>query len=267
MEEQNILIEEMKQLGLNQYEAKAYLTLLEEYPVNGYTLSKYSGVPRSRIYEVLEGLIKKQIVFERKNSSGITYYPLEPDLLIKKLKKNYKNIIDYVQKETTNIFTRRKNQFDSKIISGKKNIFEFIKLLIDNTKSRIDISIWEDEYNDIEDSLNLALDRGVKIKGIYFGNNNKLKDVISHRRLETYLNEKKERYIIIVFDQKEAVTGIISRGEDSQVTWTNDFGIIDITEDYIVHDLIINEYSLSLSPDEQAKYEIAADNVRKSFYK
>lgn len=266
MDKQIILIEEMKQLGLNQYEAKAYLNLLEEWPVNGYTLSKNSGVPRSRIYEVLNSLIKKQLVFEKNTDSGNIYYPLEPNLLIKKLKKNYENIIEHVGKETTELYTRKKEQFESKVISGRKNIFDFIELLIENAESRIDISIWEEEYSDLEDSFKSAINRGLKVKGIYFGYDNKFSDVLTHRRLETYLEEKKERYIILIFDQKEAVTGIISRGEESQVTWTDDYGVIDIMEDYIVHDLMINEYSSSLSENERKKYEAATDNVRKKFF-
>lgn len=266
MDNQLILIEEMKQLGLNQYEAKAYLKLLEEWPVNGYTLSKNSGVPRSRIYEVLNGLIKKQLVFEKNIENGMIYYPLEPDLLVKKLKKNYENIIDHVEKETTQLFVKSKEQYESKVITGRKNIFDFIEILLDKAHKRIDISIWEEEYADLEQSFEDAIKRGVKIKGIYFGYDNKLKDVLTHRRLETYLEEKEERYIILIIDQREAVTGIISRDEESQVTWTNDYGVIDIMEDYIVHDLMINEYSRSLSENERRKYEIATDKVRKKFF-
>ena len=267
MDNQVILIEEMKQLGLNQYEAKAYLNLLEEWPINGYTLSKNSGVPRSRIYEVLSSLIKKQLAFEKNTDGGMIYYPLEPDLLIKKLKKNYESIIEHVEKETTQRFVKSKEQYDSKVISGRQNIFNFIDLLIDKAQKRIDISIWQEEYSDLEQSFENAIERGVKIKGIYFGYANKFKDVLTHRRLDTYLEEKDERYIILIIDQCEAVTGIISREENSQVTWTNDYGAIDIMEDYIVHDLMINEYSSSLSDDERIKYEAATDKVRKKYFK
>lgn len=266
MDEQLILIEDMKQLGLNQYEAKAYLSLLEEWPVNGYTLSKNSGVPRSRIYEVLNSLTKKQFVLEKTIENGTVYYPLEPDMLVKKLKKNYESIIKHVEKETTQLFVKSKVKNESKVITGRNNIFEFIGLLLEKAKERIDVSIWQEEYKDLEKYFENALNQGIKIKGVFFGYDNKFSDVQTHRRLETYLDEKDERYIIIIIDRKEAITGIISRGEESQVTWTNDYGVIDIMEDYIVHDLMINIYSESLSEDEREKYESAMDKVRKDFF-
>lgn len=266
MDNQLILIEEMKQLGLNQYEAKAYLKLLEKWPVNGYTLSKNSGVPRSRVYEVLDGLTKKQLVFEKSTENGTIYYPLEPDLLVKKLKKNYQSIIEHVKEETTQLFVKSKEQYESKVITGRRNICDFIGLLLEKASQRIDISIWQEEYRDLEEFFDEAISRGIKVKGVFFGYDNKLKNVLIHRRLETYLEEKDERYIIIIIDQKEAIAGIISRGEESQVTWTNDFGAIDVMEDYIVHDLMINVYSSMLSDEERKKYEAAMDQVRKDFF-
>jgi len=67
------IIENMKKLGFSEYESRVYLSLLTHYPVNGYTLSKNSGIPRSRIYEVLESLKAKQVVFEknRKRNNSI----------------------------------------------------------------------------------------------------------------------------------------------------------------------------------------------------
>ncbi|BES65721.1 TrmB family transcriptional regulator [Gottschalkiaceae bacterium SANA] len=266
MENQLILLEEMRQLGLNKYEAKAYLKLLEDWPLNGYALSKNSGVPRSRIYEVLESLTKKQLVFEKTIENGVVYYPLEPELLVKKIKRNYESMIRHVEQETTQLFVKSKVKNESKVITGRRNIFEFIGLLLEKAQRRIDVSIWQEEYQDLAIPFKESINRGVQVKGIYFGHDNQFEDVLTHRRLMTYLEEKAERYIIIIIDQKEAVTGIISRGEESQVTWTNDYGVIDIMEDYIVHDLMINVYSEKLTKEDQEKYEQEMDQVRKKFY-
>src|SRR5437764_10192767 len=52
-------IEQLKQIGLNKYEAEAYYTLLAEGPLTGYELGKRSQVPLSRSYEILERLTQK----------------------------------------------------------------------------------------------------------------------------------------------------------------------------------------------------------------
>ena len=62
MDQTSLILKDMKQLGFSEYECKAYLTLLEQFPLTGYSLSKKSGIPRSRIYDVLESLAGKQMV-------------------------------------------------------------------------------------------------------------------------------------------------------------------------------------------------------------
>ena len=266
MENITILVEEMKKLGFSQYEAKAYLSLLQNWPCNGYVLGKESGVPRSKIYEVTSSLVKKQIIFEKKLEKGSVFIPLEPENLVSNIKASYNNIIDHVEKETTTLFSNKKNKFESKVICGRTNIFNFMTKMIKKAESRIDVSIWEEEYLDLSSIFEHSISRGVKVKGVYFGYNNKFAQVLTHRKIDAYLKEKSQRYIILVVDNKEAVTGIVSRGEESQVTWTNDPGVIDIVEDYIVHDLMINMFSGELQEDERVVFENKMEEVRKNFF-
>jgi len=53
---------ELKELGLGEYEQKAYITLLKKGSLNGRELSKKSGVPQSKIYESLYKLADKGFV-------------------------------------------------------------------------------------------------------------------------------------------------------------------------------------------------------------
>ena len=76
MDHELLIMNNMKRLGFSEYECKAYLKLLEDFPINGYTLSKNSGIPRSRIYEVLKNLIDKQMVFEQAEEKNKLYYPV-----------------------------------------------------------------------------------------------------------------------------------------------------------------------------------------------
>lgn len=53
------IFDTLKNLHFTEYEAKAYLSLLEESPLTGYAVAKNSGVPRSKIYEVLDNLVMR----------------------------------------------------------------------------------------------------------------------------------------------------------------------------------------------------------------
>ncbi|GMQ55864.1 TrmB family transcriptional regulator [Vallitalea sediminicola] len=266
MDKKISIIEDMKKLGLSEYEVKAYLNLLEEYPVNGYVLSKNSGIPRSRIYEVLDNLKNKQIVFEQVDNNTTQYYPLEPKLLIGKLKNNFDDILNNVDEYTKKVYYEQQNDNKLIVIKGRDKIIDFVNTLISQADKRIAVSIWEEEINDIRAMLDDAIKRGVTLKGIYFGKNNSYKDIVSHRRIERYLSEKSERYMIVIIDGIQVVSGIISRGEDSQVTWTKDAGFVDMSEDYIAHDLMVNLYSEKLDDDQREEFEAYSDEVRKDYY-
>src|SRR3974377_606973 len=68
-------------LGFTEYEAKAFLALLQESPLTGYAIARISGVPRSKIYEVLGGLVDRGDVLVS-NGEPIQYAPKPPDELI-----------------------------------------------------------------------------------------------------------------------------------------------------------------------------------------
>lgn len=53
------VIESLQQVGLTQYEAEAYHTLLLEGPLTGYQLGKRSRVPLPRSYDVLQRLSER----------------------------------------------------------------------------------------------------------------------------------------------------------------------------------------------------------------
>jgi len=55
-------MKELRKAGLTEYEEKAYLALLELGIAGGGDISKKSGVPKTRIYDVLKDLSEKRLV-------------------------------------------------------------------------------------------------------------------------------------------------------------------------------------------------------------
>ena len=233
---------------------------------SGYTLSKNSGIPRSRIYEVLKSLIDKQLVLEQEEEKNKVYYPVDPESFINRQKSRYNEILDTISRYTSRLYTEQKQDDRLVVIRGRRNIIGFLKSLIKGAEKRIALSIWDEEIKDLVGELEKAKARGVVLRGIYFGESNPFDDLVPHRRIKRYIAEKKERYISIIIDGEHTISGIVSRGEESKATWTQDEGFIEISEDYIAHDLLVNLYSASLDFESYKVFEEFVDNVHNSYF-
>ncbi len=266
MDQALAIMNDMKTLGFSEYECRAYLALLEEYPLNGYAISKNSGIPRSRIYEVLKNLITKQMVFEQAEEKNKLYYPMEPDIFIKKLKENYETVFNNISQYAGKLYKEKKQDDKLVVIKGRFNIISFLNVLIKGAEKRIAMSIWDEEIRELMPELGKALERGVMLRGIYFGESNPYNTLVTHRRIKRYMAEKQQRYVSIIIDGAHAISGVVSRGEDSKVTWTRDEGFIEISEDYIAHDLVVNLYSASLDENAYKMYEEFADSVHNQYF-
>ena len=78
----NTIPERLAHIGFSKYEAKAYVSLLSKNPVSAYELAKASGIPTSKIYEVLSRLSEKRAVSTLGDEGTKKYIPVEPDEFI-----------------------------------------------------------------------------------------------------------------------------------------------------------------------------------------
>ena len=73
--DENIAI--LKGLWLTMYEAQAYVTLTSLISSTANEVSEKSGIPRSKIYDVLKGLIKKNFI-DVEDGRPLTYNVKSP---------------------------------------------------------------------------------------------------------------------------------------------------------------------------------------------
>lgn len=72
--------------GLNIYETKVWLALLSKGVATAGEIAEMSGVPRSRTYDVLEGLEKNGFAMQ-KIGKPVKYFAVRPTSVIERLKK------------------------------------------------------------------------------------------------------------------------------------------------------------------------------------
>jgi len=90
------VVEKLQRIGLTEYEAKAYLSLLKDHLNSATKLSEKSGVPRTKIYSVLESLERKGWILIY---SGIPllFKAVDPRDVFKKVKKDYEEFLGAIQ--------------------------------------------------------------------------------------------------------------------------------------------------------------------------
>lgn len=83
-------VEHLVELGFSQYEARAYVGLLEaSEPVTGYALSNLTGVPQPKVYETLRRLARKGVAVML-NGEPARFVALPPSQLLAQLDAGFR---------------------------------------------------------------------------------------------------------------------------------------------------------------------------------
>jgi sugar-specific transcriptional regulator TrmB len=244
----------LEQLGLTQYEAKVYLALLSEHPATAYTISRRSGVPHSRVYEVARRLMAKGYVVCQ-NTNPDRFSPLAPGELVGRLAGEHERIVAELKQRLDAIPFR--SDFDPVWnINSRAGTLAKAREIIGEAQRKIYIGAWDEELEELADDLRRAHDRGVETVFLIYG-----KMAVDFGRAFyhdtramneiTYLG----RNVDIVADSAAAVSGWLGNeminGEQKeggetkyfpcQVIWTKNRGLINVIEGYIIHDFYIAE--------------------------
>jgi len=104
------VVDKLLQLGLTEYEAKTYTALLNTHLNTATQASQKSGVPRTRIYQVLESLQRKGWV---RVYSGVPllFKAVEPKIVFEKVKGDYTELLESVETTLTNEVNNMKEKF------------------------------------------------------------------------------------------------------------------------------------------------------------
>ena len=82
------IIPSLRALGMNEYEANVYSTLVGLQKATARDIHEVSGVPRGRIYEILNDLARRGFIGVEEGSPT-SYYVLDVDQVFDRLKADY----------------------------------------------------------------------------------------------------------------------------------------------------------------------------------
>lgn len=227
------LIENLKELGFNSYEAKVYLALLKKYPSTGYEISQIADIPQSRAYDTLKSLVAAGFVFTNDDKPQ-KYSPISPKELTQQYKRKMHSTIEYLEKKLPDV----KDDYNEPIhtIAGYDKTIDKLKEVINNSKISIYMVIWSSDYKYLDKELAAAYDRGVSIKLVGYDNLKTVYGLVyEHANAKDVERNVGGRLIYLCSDSCESVFGRI----ENRVIWSKNEDIAYLLKEFIMHEMYL----------------------------
>jgi sugar-specific transcriptional regulator TrmB len=234
------LVKDLKEFGLSEYEAKAYLALAVHGPLSASSVSDFSKIPQSKIYEILKSLVAKSLA-EFFNGKPLKYKAVEPLFALRKMFNQKKMKIDNLKEKTKELVKELKpfkeNSFGLWSSKGKVACLEKAAEMISKAKKfGFATTSHFSRYPSLDEAYTHALRKGIKIQML---GTSKLDEAKKARAL-WYLKQGANVRILPmdiqttlgIVDNKEVCVRIDNNSIDSDVVWSNNPALVNIFNVY-----------------------------------
>ncbi|MBK8190304.1 MAG: TrmB family transcriptional regulator [Vampirovibrionales bacterium] len=255
------LVDQLKALGLNTYEAKVYLSLLKRYPATGYEVSKESGVPQARAYDTLKALEARGIVASAAGKP-VTYLPISPDELLNSWESSFKESVSYLRQSLPQMTSETMEPILN--IRGKQACIRHFEEMVNQARDTIFLEIWQQDAQRFEPVLREAAARGVDLKVVGYND-------VSLDFCRVYAHSPSDdlggRWLILSVDDRVGLVGNLPQGERiPKAVYTRNEGIVFIIRELVIHDIFLLELEQDLRPIFEEKYGPHLSRLREKIF-
>jgi sugar-specific transcriptional regulator TrmB len=253
-------------LGLSDSAIHTYLSLLQHHPVNGSQLSKRSGIPRARIYDILRTLRKRGFVAEA--SKGL-FVPLPPDELIRQLRRAHEKDLERFETLVEGVQSPADHDFIW-TLTGYQRAMDKASEMIDAARSEIYIRLFPQEADKLAPCLKAAEQRAVPVKCIVMEPYPKIVGIqVIHPQHEVVEHHLGGRSFDLVVDKQEFIGGMFApdRIGECRINWGRNRWFVIAGRDSLRHDFfhyfLYKTHTLNqpLNEDEKRLYELILNDM------
>jgi sugar-specific transcriptional regulator TrmB len=229
----------LQKLGFSQYESRAYVTLLKSPRVTGYELAKQSGISQSKIYEVVDKLVQKELVVAIEEGGSVRYVPLDPMKGVDRYRQEYTQALDLVGERLTFLYDEEASgaAYVVTLQRGREIVAKTVEM-IGAAQNEIVLMLWPEELPHVEPALRSAEARGVAVAMCIYGDAEPGVGAVYHHVLDDLVRRNQSgRRMVIVIDRREALVSHFSESGEATAHWSTNLGFVQMSEDYVRHDI------------------------------
>lgn len=263
------LVALLKDLGFTEYEAKVYLELLKGSPATAYAVARDSGVPRSKVYGVLEGMVGRGVAFVS-HGEPAGYAPLLPRELVHARRREAEGVLSAAE-EGLEAWAEREGSApgDERIwdIKGRREVLSRLRELVGRAEERMLLQIWGEDAPELAAELEAASERGVEITVVAYGDPGYpfARVYLHDPGPEVITPEYGGRWIILAVDAREIVAGAVFPEDVARAAWSAHPGIVMPITEQVKHDLYVAEMLTSHREALEEEYGPSLERLRARF--
>lgn len=260
-------VHDLQRLGFSEYEASAYISLLQASPATAYEISKRCGLPRANTYGALEGLAKKRAV-QPVSESPARYVPVDPAVLLGNISDDIGSVCTRLKQSLDNLGSEE----DPNVvwsIEGQERIQEKINELIDGASEHVWIKASTDILRQHAAKMKKAAARGVKLVFVVFGEDTDFLRFGANSKI--YLHEGNgfrvggaDNLFTLAIDYRIALTANL--GQTLTGAYTTNSAIVRMAETLIRHDIYMAEMMSAFGDQIEKKFGRGLVNLRKQLF-
>ena len=233
------ILELLQKLGFGAYEAQAYVTLLQNKPLNGYELAKASGLPRPNVYNVLKKLEDRGAVVRFETSAGTRYAAVSPQELSQKLEDRFHQALEDAQRSLEDIAGPVAHDYVWNT-QGYATMLEEARAVFNAAQSHLFVALWHQEATRLAEHLSRAEARGVAITTLCM---EACPQQCAGCRGQVYRYrialQQPSRWLVLIANAAEVLAAEIDTDEKALAVRTRQKLLVDLSAWYIRHTIAL----------------------------
>jgi predicted transcriptional regulator len=225
-------VQVLQKIGFGDYEARAYVGLLQRSPMTGYELAKITGIPRANVYEVLPRLEERGAVVRLDSPSGARYSAVPPSELMPRLAGRFNDNLAAAEKVLMDPVSTLDQDYAWNVESYP-SVVDHARTLVDAAESELLVALWPQESALLASYLSKAEARGVAITTLCLAGCVRECGDCQGSIYRYRLSPEVSRWLIVAIDGKEMLAGEIDTQGNAYAVRTTHKLLVELAGWYV----------------------------------
>ena len=259
---------ELRAIGFTDYEAQAYIALLQESPATAYQVGKRTALPRANVYAALENLAKKGAA-QPVTENPVRYAPVQPEVLFARMAQE----LEAKCRRAADRIARMSRRTDEQYVwslSGEDAIREKIAGMIAAASAHVWIKAHDRLVRPHREALARAARHGVQIVLVLFGPPSAASAYPFKPPSRVFMHEGNgievglgSTLITVATDFKEALTANTTDGGFG--AYTSSPPVLNLAESLFRHELFVAQIFARFGRQIEAAFGPALVSLRRDY--